>query len=130
MTQFIARRLLLTIPVLFGLSILLFAFIHLLPGDPATAILGERATPEAIAEMRAYLGLDDPIPVQYGRLFWGLIHGDFGKSIINNKPVLQEYLGTDPRALPVVTEDISAHRYVDLDVALDEMQQRGERQQV
>lgn len=99
MTPFIARRLLLTIPVLFGLSILLFAFIHLLPGDPATAIMGERATPEAIAEMRAYLGLDDPIPVQYGRWLWGLLHGDFGKSILNNKPVLQEYLHRLPATL-------------------------------
>ena len=99
MTRFITRRLLVSIPVLFGLSILLFAFIHLLPGDPATAILGERATPESIAEMRAYLGLDDPLPVQYGRWFWGLIHGDFGKSIINNKPVLQEYLHRLPATL-------------------------------
>ena len=52
MTRYIARRLLGVIPVLFGLSIILFAFIHLLPGDPATAILGQHATPERVAEMR------------------------------------------------------------------------------
>ena len=56
MVRFIVRRLLGAIPVLFGLSIILFAFIHLLPGDPATAILGQHATPERVAAMRAVPG--------------------------------------------------------------------------
>jgi peptide/nickel transport system permease protein len=98
-TKYIVNRVLISIPVLFGLSVVLFAFIHLLPGDPATAVLGEHATPARIAEMRAYLGLDDPLPVQYGRYIVGLLHGDFGKSLINNKPVLTEYLHRFPATL-------------------------------
>jgi len=97
--RFIARRLLVAIPVLFGLSVVLFAFIHLLPGDPATAVLGEHATPARIAEMRSYLGLDDPLIVQYGRYILGLLHGDFGRSLINNRPVLAEYLHRFPATL-------------------------------
>ncbi len=99
MARFIIRRVLVCIPVLFGLSVVLFAFIHLLPGDPATAVLGEHATPARIAEMRAYLGLDDALPVQYLRYILGLLQGDFGKSLINNKPVLEEYLHRFPATL-------------------------------
>jgi len=65
MAKYIVRRLIGAIPVLLGLSIVLFAFVHLLPGDPATAILGQHATAERIATMRKYLGLDDPLYVQY-----------------------------------------------------------------
>jgi peptide/nickel transport system permease protein len=97
--RYIIRRILISIPVLFGLSLVLFAFIHLLPGDPATAVLGEHATPARIAEMRAYLGLSDPLPQQYARYVVGLMHGDFGKSMINNKPVLTEYLNRFPATL-------------------------------
>jgi len=59
--KYIVRRLLATIPVLFGLSIVLFVFVHLLPGDPATALLGQHATPELVAKIRAQLGLDKPL---------------------------------------------------------------------
>jgi peptide/nickel transport system permease protein len=97
--RYITRRVLISIPVLFGLSVVLFAFIHLLPGDPATAVLGEHATPARIAEMRAYLGLSDPLPLQYARYVLGLMQGDFGKSLINNKPVLTEYLHRFPATL-------------------------------
>ena len=90
MSRFIIRRLIGTIPVLFGLSVILFAFIHLLPGDPATAILGQHATPERIAAMREYMGLDDPLWQQYLRYLNNLLHGDLGYSVINNQPVLRE----------------------------------------
>ena len=80
MTRYIARRLLGAIPVLIGLSFILFAFIHMLPGDPAVAVLGQHATPERIAAMRQYLGLDDPIWQQYLRYVDDMIHGDFGSS--------------------------------------------------
>jgi len=95
-TKYIVRRLLGAIPVLFGLSIVLFAFIHLIPGDPATAILGQHATAQRIAEMREYLGLDDPLPVQYVDYLAGLLQGDFGRSFINNQPVLGEFLRRFP----------------------------------
>ena len=88
MLRFIVRRLLGVIPVLFGLSILLFAFIHLLPGDPATAILGQHATAERVAAMREYLGLDKPLWQQYLNYLSNVLHGDLGASIINSQPVL------------------------------------------
>jgi peptide/nickel transport system permease protein len=92
MVKYIVRRLLGAIPVLFGLSIILFAFVHLLPGDPATAILGQHATPERVAAMRQYLGLDLPLWQQYVNYVAGLFRGDLGASVINNQPLLRELL--------------------------------------
>jgi peptide/nickel transport system permease protein len=99
MAKYIVRRLIGTIPVLFGLSILLFAFVHLLPGDPATAILGQHATPERVAAMRAYLGLDDPMWQQYVRYIGNLLNGDLGNSVINNQPLLKELLTRFPATI-------------------------------
>ena len=99
MLRFIVRRLLGVIPVLFGLSILLFAFIHLLPGDPATAILGQHATAERVAAMREYLGLDAPLWQQYLNYLNNVLHGDLGASIINSQPVLQEFLVRFPATI-------------------------------
>ena len=65
MLKFVVRRLILLIPILFGLSIFIFLFIHALPGDPASALLGERGTPEAVERLRQQLGLDRPIWDQY-----------------------------------------------------------------
>jgi peptide/nickel transport system permease protein len=87
------------IPVLFGLSIILFAFVHLLPGDPATAILGQHATPDRVAAMREYLGLDQPLWQQYLRYVGGLFQGDFGSSVINNQPLLKELLVRFPATI-------------------------------
>ncbi|MFX5743146.1 ABC transporter permease, partial [Acinetobacter baumannii] len=58
-----------------------------LPGDPVAAILGMEATPEAAAALRLKLGLDDPLLVQYGRWLWAVLHGDLGRSFIDNTPV-------------------------------------------
>jgi peptide/nickel transport system permease protein len=99
MSRFIVRRLLGVIPVLFGLSIILFAFTHLLPGDPAAAILGQHATPERVAAMREYLGLDDPLWQQYLSYINNVIHLDLGSSIINNQPVLHEFLTRFPATI-------------------------------
>ena len=92
MGRYIVRRLLSTIPVLFGLSIILFAFIHLLPGDPAAALLGQHATPALEAQIRQELGLDQPLWVQYLQWMSQVLHGDLGKSIINNRPILDSFL--------------------------------------
>jgi peptide/nickel transport system permease protein len=99
MLRFIVRRLLGVVPVLFGLSIILFAFVHLLPGDPATAILGQHATPERVAAMRQYLGLDDPLWQQYLNYLGNVLRGDLGSSIINNQPVLREFLVRFPATI-------------------------------
>jgi peptide/nickel transport system permease protein len=90
-TKYIVRRVLSAIPVLFGLSIVLFVFVHLLPGDPATALLGQHATPELTARIRTQLGLDKPLYEQYATYILALAHGDFGRSILDNRPILDEF---------------------------------------
>jgi len=92
MLKFIARRLLLAIPTLFGLSIVLFMFVRLLPGDPARAILGQHATPERVAALREHLGLDNPLWQQYFTYLGNILQGDFGTSVINGRPVIDELL--------------------------------------
>src|SRR5438105_3581304 len=99
MLKYIVRRLLGAIPVLIGLSIVLFAFIHLLPGDPATAILGQHATPERVAAMRAYLHLDEPLWQQYLEYVGNLLHGDFGTSVVNSQPILHEFIVRFPATI-------------------------------
>jgi peptide/nickel transport system permease protein len=90
MLSYVARRLLALIPVLLGLSLVVFLIMALVPGDPALAILGSYATPESLATLRAQMGLDRPLPVQY--LVWldNVLHGDFGRSYSLNRPVLDE----------------------------------------
>ncbi|SEB35404.1 peptide/nickel transport system permease protein [Nitratireductor aquibiodomus] len=92
MAAYIAKRLLAAIPVLFGLSIIVFLIMAMIPGDPATAILGSYATPENVARINADLGLDKPLPQQY--LIWlgNLLQGDLGRSYALNRPVLDEVL--------------------------------------
>jgi peptide/nickel transport system permease protein len=90
MLKYIVRRLLAAIPVLFGLSIILFAFVHLLPGDPADALLGQHATPELREQIREQLGLNLPLWQQYLKYVGQLLSGDLGKSVINNRPVVEE----------------------------------------
>lgn len=88
MTATIARRLLTAIPVLFGLSVVVFGMIALIPGDPATAILGSYATPENVARLNASLGLDKSLPQQYLAWMSGVVSGDFGRSYALNRPVI------------------------------------------
>src|SRR5215475_3570986 len=87
MTRFLLRRLLLTIPVLIGVATLVFSLIHLVPGDPVQAMLGESATPQDIADTRARLGLDKPLYVQYGAFLKGAASGNLGTSLRTNQPV-------------------------------------------
>ena len=97
---FLVRRLLLTIPILFIVSVLCFSLINLIPGDPATVILGPEAPESAKDQMRERLGLDDPIPVQYVEWLGGVLRGDLGESLIDQSPVLDEIL----RRAPVTIE--------------------------
>jgi peptide/nickel transport system permease protein len=83
---FLLRRLLGLIGVLLGMSVLIFGIIHVLPGNVAYAILGEFATPAAVAQLEAKLGLSDPLPLQYWRWLDAMLHGDFGMSIVMNRP--------------------------------------------
>jgi len=91
MLRFVVRRLLLLIPILIGLSILVFLWIRALPGGPAEALLGERATPETIAAIERQYGLDEPVPVQYWRYVKTVSRGDFGDSTVSRQPVVEEF---------------------------------------
>ncbi|MEA2811257.1 MAG: peptide/nickel transport system permease protein [Rhodospirillaceae bacterium] len=86
LAAFLLRRLLGLLGVLLGMSVLIFGIIHILPGNVAYAILGEFATPAAVAQLEAKLGLNDPLPVQYWRWLNAMLHGDFGTSIVMSRP--------------------------------------------
>jgi len=86
-TGYIVKRLLAVVPILFGLSIIVFAMMALIPGDPATAILGSYATPENVARLNSQLGLDKPLPQQYLTWLGNLLHGDMGQSYSLDRPV-------------------------------------------
>jgi peptide/nickel transport system permease protein len=91
--RYIRGRLLAAIPVIVGVSIFTFMIVHLLPGDPVLAMLGgpeANTPPEQIAKLREELGLNDSILVQYGRFVGNILHGDLGRSIRSNRPVVQE----------------------------------------
>jgi peptide/nickel transport system permease protein len=97
--RYIARRLIAAIPVLFGLSIFVFAIIHLIPGDPVKALLGQHATPELTAEIMARMGLDKPLYEQYLLYLSQLLQLDLGKSVINNRLVVNELLSRFPATI-------------------------------
>ena len=89
MAHFLLRRLLLTIPVLLGVATLVFSLIHLVPGDPVQAMLGESASPQEVADVSHKLGLDRPLYVQYWAFLKGAARGDLGVSLRTNEPVAQ-----------------------------------------
>jgi peptide/nickel transport system permease protein len=95
-TRFLARRLLLTIPVLLGVATLVFSLIHLVPGDPVQAMLGDSASPQDIADLRGRLGLDRPLLVQYGAFLQGAVRGDLGSSLRTNQTVTAAILERMP----------------------------------
>jgi len=99
-SRFLLRRLLLTIPVLLGVSTLVFALIHLVPGDPAQAMLGDGAAPQDIEQLRERLGLNRPLTVQYVSFMTGLARGDLGVSMQSDRPVTGEIL----RRVPATAE--------------------------
>lgn len=90
MTEYLLRRVLATIPILFGVALLTFLLLQLMPGDPAVVMAGERATPEIIESIREDLGLNDPIWVQFGRYLFNAFQLDFGRSLLTERPVIQE----------------------------------------
>ena len=115
---FLIRRLLLTLPILFIVSVLCFSMINLIPGDPATVILGPEASEQAKEQMRERLGLNKPIVVQYLDWLGGVLHGDLGESLIDGTPVstliLQRaagHLGARPRRLRRELHDSGDRRH-------------------
>lgn len=96
MLRFLIRRVVLTIPVLLGVATLVFALIHLVPGDPAVSMLREGATAEEVSALRARLGLDRPLLEQYGAFLAALAKGDLGTSFRYNTPVAREIAARIP----------------------------------
>lgn len=88
MARFLARRILLTLPVLLGVATLVFSLLHLVPGDPAQAMLGDAASPSDVVELRRRLGLDRPLVEQYVQFLGGGVRGDLGVSFRTNQPVV------------------------------------------
>ena len=99
MIGFIARRLLAAVPTLFAVLTVVFVIVRIVPGDPAYAILGDRATPEAVAALHARLGLDQPLVVQYAAFLRRALTGDFGVSMANNEPILTQIGAAVPPTL-------------------------------
>ena len=114
MLRYLFRRLALTIPVLLGVATLVFALIHLIPGDPAQAMLGETAAEQDVQALRERLGLDRPLLEQYGRFLQGAVRGDLGVSLRTSEPVSQAIL----TRLPATLELAAAAMLVAIGVAI------------
>lgn len=100
MYKLIVKRLIASLPTLFGVSLIAFAFIRLIPGDPILAMLGERGvSDEMYAEMQANLGLDKPVLQQYFSFVGNALTGDFGNSIVSRQPVLTEFFSRFPATI-------------------------------
>ncbi len=106
MLAYIARRLLMVVPVLVGISVVVFLMVHLIPGDPVQVMLGERATDEEIARLRQELGLNDPIYVQYARFLGRVAHGDLGRSLRSNSRVVDEIAARFPVTIELAVASI------------------------
>ena len=114
MLQLIGRRLLATLPLLLAVSVVVFSFIHMLPGDPAVLFLGEEATPDNLARFRAKLGFDRPLVVQYGDWLGHAVRGDLGRSVRTNQPVVSAIV----ERLPVTLRLIGMAMLISLCIAL------------
>ncbi|WP_077614220.1 nickel ABC transporter permease [Caenibacillus caldisaponilyticus] len=99
MVRYLARRFLLMIVILFIVSVIIFSLVNVLPGDPARLMLGQEATPEALAALRKEMGLNDPLYIQYLHWVGNILHGDFGYSLRDHSPVLKTLLQKIPVTL-------------------------------
>jgi peptide/nickel transport system permease protein len=108
MLKYIGKRILTMIPVLLGISFIIFMIMSLTPGDPANLILGEGATKEAVAELREEMGLNDPVLVQYVRYMFKVITKfDFGTSYLNSVPVMEELLYRLPTTIKLAIGSVA-----------------------
>lgn len=99
MTRYILRRLLALIPILVGVSVLIFVIMRMVPGDPARQALGPEATGDEVERLHREWGLDKPIPVQYALWVGRVVHGDFGRSTVSRVPVTHEIWSRFPNTL-------------------------------
>ena len=99
MTKYILRRILLLVPVIIGVTFIVFSIMYITPGSPAQVILGENAPEEKVKQLEEEMGLNDPFLVQYGRFLKNGVQGDFGRSYQTNRPVFQDVLQRFPGTL-------------------------------
>ncbi len=102
MAQALVKRLLIAGPILFGMSVVVFGVLRLIPGDPAAAVLGLNATPELVAQMHRTFHLNDPLYVQYLAWIAGMVHGDFGVDYRSDQPIAQILVQDLPVTLELV----------------------------
>src|SRR5580658_10400729 len=103
MLAFALRRIVMLLVVLFFMVVALFVLRNLIPADPARALLGPDATAQAVDSMRAKMGLDRPLPLQFGDYLWGLLHLDLGTSTYDGRPVLQSLVTYAPASMELAS---------------------------
>src|SRR5438874_1514790 len=103
MREYLLRRLLLLIPTLLGVTFIVFLMMHFIPGDPVTNMMGETYSAEDAQKLRHELGLDQPMLVQYGKWLVLLVRGDWGRSLLSNRPVLADVLYRLPVSIELLT---------------------------
>lgn len=118
MIRYTLRRLLMMIPVLLGVIIIVFTIMYMTPGDPARMRLGEGASPEAVATLRAEMGLDKPYPVQLFNYIKGVVTGDFGVSYSSGRPVMQELLERFPTTVKLAVLSVSVSVIIGLTMGI------------
>jgi len=97
--RLVGRRVLMTLPTLFGVLVVAFFLLNVAPGDPVAAMVGERADAATIARLRADLHLDDPLPTQFARYLWAVMQGDLGRSYITQRPIAQDLAARFPKTV-------------------------------
>ena len=125
MTRFLIRRLLLTIPVMIGVATLVFSLIHLVPGDPVRAMLGDSASQSDISEMRGRLGLDRPLYIQYASFMKGAATGNLGTSLRTNQPVAALILDRLPATFELAIAAMLASLVIALPLGIIAAVKRG-----
>ncbi|MEM5776567.1 MAG: ABC transporter permease, partial [Anaerolineaceae bacterium] len=125
MVTYIIRRILMLIPILVGVTFLVFAIAEITPGDPVVIMLGTRATPERIATLRQELHLDDPFLQRFGMYIWNALHGDLGRSIRGQTPVMQEILDRLPSTAQLALSAVIFATLIGIPIGVVAAQYRG-----
>jgi ABC-type dipeptide/oligopeptide/nickel transport system permease component len=123
--RFLARRLALTVVVLIGVATLVFSLIHLIPGDPAQAMLGEAASQKDVDDLRHKLGLDQPLIAQYGHFLGAAAHGDLGTSFRTGLPVTAQILERMPATLELAAAAMAVAVLVAIPLGIAAAVRRG-----
>lgn len=125
MIGYALRRSLAAVPTLLAVLTLVFVLVRVVPGDPAIAILGDRATPDAVAALREKLGVDRPLPVQYVEFLGRSLTGDFGRSLVTGRPVLSDVAAVLPHTLDLTLAAMAVGLAVGVPAGVAAARRRG-----